>query len=108
MAHIKKLFKKYTDTVNSAITMEDLLTLIKSGGTHKTIIQAIRAEKNATKQAELKKQLPAVTISGLFEGGRNEKSLKEHSGFIQIDIDKIISLNENMDKLKNDPYSYAV
>lgn len=101
-------YNKITDTVNTAIAMEDLLNLVKTGGTHKTIIQAIRAEKNATKQAELKKQLPAVTISGLFEGGRTEKSLKEHSGFIQIDIDKIISLNKNIEKLKNDPYSYAV
>jgi hypothetical protein len=101
-------YNKITDTVNTAISMEDLLNLIKTGGPHKTMIQEIRTEKNTTKQAELKKQLPAVTISGLFEGGRNEKSLKKHSGFIQIDIDKITSLNENMEKLKNDPYSYAV
>jgi hypothetical protein len=34
-------YNKITDTVNTAIAMEDLLNLIKTGGTHKKIIQEI-------------------------------------------------------------------
>jgi len=49
-------------------------------------VQKIRNTKDEKKCKELKSKLPAITPSGLFSK-RNAKSLLQHSGFIQFDID---------------------
>ena len=36
---------------------------------------------------ELKTTLPAITVSGVFEGNRKTENLKQHSGLLCIDID---------------------
>lgn len=44
--------------------------------------------RKSTNKAEAKKQLPGVTISGVFNGWRRTENLVEHSGFFCVDIDR--------------------
>lgn len=55
--------------------------------------------------AEEKKKVPYVTISGVFEG-RTDKGIKQHSGFIGIDIDDCDPL-EVKSLLCCDPYVFS-
>ncbi|MEO5681432.1 MAG: BT4734/BF3469 family protein [Chitinophagaceae bacterium] len=57
-----------------------------------------------------KKKLPAVTWSGTFTK-RSAKNIKDYSGLLCIDIDKIDSpetLRKLKDLLKSDPYTFLV
>lgn len=84
------------------ITINDFLNGIKYGK-WKDQIEPIRAIPDKKKRNELKRNIPSVTISGVFNE-RKEDNLIAHSGFIQIDID----VHVDRDKLESDPYSYAV
>jgi hypothetical protein len=53
-----------------------------------------------------KKKLPAFTTSGKFSK-RNAKGLLDHSGIIQIDIDKVVNPAELRDKLIQDKHICA-
>jgi hypothetical protein len=70
-----------------------LLTWIFSGK-YREEIQLIRETGDKSKRDKLKSRLPAITPSGIFTY-RNEKSLVEHNGLIQFDID----LKDNMELL---------
>jgi len=87
-------------------TVSDFLNKVKYGE-WKTLIDNIRAEQNEDVRKELKNKLTGITASGLF-ANRNANNLKEHSGFICMDFDKVPELEENIEKIKSDPYSYAV
>lgn len=50
-------------------------------------IMRIRSTEDKQVHSALKRQLPCATISGVFEPTRSSKNLKEHSGFICLDID---------------------
>lgn len=61
-------------------------------GKYKTEIELLRTaiQSGNQKEAEqLKKQLPAFTPSGTFEGGRKAHLLKSYSGFVHLDFDKL-------------------
>lgn len=47
----------------------------------------IRSTTDKAERSFLKRMLPCATISGVFEPTRSSKNLKEHSGFICLDID---------------------
>lgn len=49
-------------------------------------VDQIRSEPDKTRRNELKKQLPAITPSGIFET-RRAIGLKKHSGLIALDFD---------------------
>ena len=93
---------------NTNISIENVLELIKSGKGFKNTIQRIRQEPEKAIQNQIKKLLPAVTISGLFGESRTTKYLLKHSGFIQIDFDDVIDLPKALRELQNDKFSYAV
>lgn len=50
-------------------------------------IMRIRAAEDKQVRSALKRQLPCAAISGVFEPTRSAENLKEHSGFICLDID---------------------
>ncbi|GIV35324.1 MAG: helicase [Chitinophagales bacterium] len=52
-----------------------------------------------------KKDIPAVTVSGVFEPTRRKENLKHHSGFIAVDIDNNTEVAET---LRADKYTYAL
>lgn len=87
---------------SSKISILDFLKSVKSGH-YKEQIEKIRTEHDKTKRDILKKQLPAVTISGIFTE-RKQELLITHSGFIQIDIDHF----SDKSALITDQYTYSL
>lgn len=68
----------------STITIEDFCFGVGTGYWKEQVLTV----RTALNKAEAKKQLPAVTISGVFEGRRKVENLTEKTGFICIDIDQ--------------------
>ena len=91
------------------IDISTVLGRIKDGTT-KDLVKLIRSEKNSGARNELKKGLPAICFSGIFNN-RNDASQMEHSGLICLDFDgyskkkELLSHKENFSK---DPYVYCV
>lgn len=102
---------------NFNIAAEDLgipaiLELIRSDR-HRQQILNLRELLAAGKEEEYNKQkryLPAFTPSGLFEGGRKMEFLKEYTGLLILDIDKIPTdlYNNVRAKAREIVFSYAV
>ena len=97
-----------TDKTNFLKEINEILESVKTGDSHKELIVKIRDKKNKEKKDQLKKLLPAVTISGIFNDNRKYENISCHTGFIQIDIDKVENLEKAIESLKNDLYSFAV
>lgn len=72
--------------------------------TFKDTINELRKEKCKTKRKAIKEsRLPAVTVSGTFYE-RKISSLKQHSGLVQIDIDKHSNPDALRGELVDDEY----
>lgn len=105
------IFKNIHDTQTAYyISTLKALSRIKDGAS-KDLVKKIR-NRNVTKEErqELKKLLPAICFSGLFNK-RKDDSLQEHSGFICLDFDdydKKKDLIADKDKLSKDRYVYSV
>ena len=84
------------------ISITDFLNFVKYGK-WKHLIEPIRTEPDKDKRNKLKRNIPSVTISGVFEE-RSESNLLEHSGFLCIDIDYFTDKTQ----LLTDPYTYAL
>jgi predicted P-loop ATPase len=83
-------------------TIDVFLERVKNGF-WKHEVEKVRCEQNNEKRKSLKKSMPCVTISGIFNH-RNEIGLLKHSGFICIDID---GFNDKK-QLELDQYTYSV
>ena len=61
-------------------------------------------------QCNMKRRLPAVTISGIFPCGRTKDSPIEHTGLFQVGIDKIepCKVGALIDQLRRDPHVVVV
>ena len=71
----------------------------------KAEIKKLRKSKDE-EYDDLKKQLPAVTISGTFKE-RNYEGLIQHTGLIQLDIDNITNYNKVFKMISADEYTYV-
>ena len=73
---------------DSDIKDTPLLTMLAriANGKYKAEVEALREEKDEDRQKVLKNKLPCFTPSGTFSG-KSASTLKEHSGYICIDID---------------------
>ena len=79
-------------------------------------IQTAQSEGNYEEKSRLKKSLPAITASGVFQEGHKKENLIKHSGLLQVDIDhpEIENFNEKYPDitLKNelilDPFIFAL
>ena len=109
MASNVTLFRNIVETATPFHRPVDVvLQRIKEGAT-KDLVKRIRAERNKTERNELKKGLPAICFSGVFNK-RNDKSLVQHSGIICLDFDgyeKKKELLTHKENLSKDPYVYA-
>lgn len=85
-----------------SMTMDDFLNGIKYGK-WKDLVEPIRTQKDKDLRDKLKKDLPAVTVGGIFKE-RSEDELVEHSGFICVDIDQY----NDKSALLQDRYTYAL
>ena len=88
-----------------------ILNDIKNG-IYRTDIESIRsciASGDTEKADQLKKQLPAFTPSGTYEGGRKAHLLKRYSGFVHLDFDKLSpeALNEAFLTISQIPYTFG-
>lgn len=101
-------FDCVTNKDNKPKSLGNILELVKNGGSFKEIIEEIRTTTDEKTRSELKKTLPAVTISGQFADSRNLNELINHSGFLHLDFDKVDDLEKSMKILKKDPYSFSV
>lgn len=89
--------------------MSLILDRIRSGSS-KDLIKRIRAEKNKQERNDLKKLLPAICFSGIFNK-RTDASLIQHSGLICLDFDgyqKTKDLNEDKERMSKNKYVYSV
>jgi predicted P-loop ATPase len=106
---MSKLVSFYSN-IKSVVQTEpkDINTIlggIKSGF-YKDIVERVRTETDKAKRDELKKKAPNFTASGLFTK-RTEEGLKDHSGYIAIDIDDVEEYETTFKLLCNDDYTYA-
>jgi len=103
------IFKNIKDTDTPFHRDVDLvLQRIKDGAT-KNLVKSIRQAKDKNERNELKKRLPAICFSGIFNK-RSDSSLLEHSGLICLDFDgyeKKKLLLEHKEKLTKDNYVYS-
>ena len=84
------IFRNFNQVVEN-LDISVILEQIRSGK-YKSRILALREMLRQGKTDEYndaKRSLPAFTPSGLFEGGRKLEFLKEYSGLIILDIDKL-------------------
>ena len=79
----------------------NLLTFLQSDR-HKDAVLKLRAVEDKEQRNDLKKQLPGVTISGIFSPTRKAENLIQHSGLICLDIDEQDNLHiKNFADLKD-------
>ncbi|MBD3638519.1 MAG: DUF3987 domain-containing protein [Crocinitomicaceae bacterium] len=84
------VYKNFTQIVEHRSLL--LITKDIQEGKYQGEIEQIRRCLEDGKKDEadkLKKQLPAFTASGKFEGGRTAEMLQQYSGFIILDLDKL-------------------
>ena len=100
-------YNKLTDKASTEISFERVFELIQSGEGFKTTIEKIRNEPEKAKRDEIKKSLPAVAISGMFGESRKVENLIHHSGFIQIDFDEVKNIEQSIEQLQKDKFTFA-
>lgn len=88
-----------------SLTISQALDRISNGSVKKQILE-LRAETSKVKRDELKKELTAVTFGGEFIK-RSKKDLKESSGFMILDFDKLEDCHEFKENLKINEYIYS-
>ena len=93
------------------ITVNGLIDNIKSD-VYAERIKQIRSITDKDEKDNLKKKLPAVTVSGRFPSIRKDAEMQEPTYLIAVDIDKIDQHGHDLDTLKSliacDPYVYAL
>lgn len=90
------------------MTVQEAIWQIRSGS-WSAAVEAVRAARhiNDAKAETLKRRLPALKPSGVFDG-LAAKNLKAHSGILCIDLDDVADLAGTREKLKQDPHVFAV
>ncbi len=88
-----------------SLTISQALDRISNGSVKKHILE-LRAETSKSKRDELKKELTAVTFGGEFIK-RSKKDLKESSGYMILDFDKLEDCHEFKENLKINEYIYS-
>lgn len=99
-------YKNIKDDQDVDIEISSFLEGVRSGRWQDIVLKC-RAAPNKEIRDLLKKTAPLVTISGSF-AARKDDALRNHSGFIAIDIDNVENIEETRKHLSNDPYTYAV
>ncbi len=92
-------YKNYWDRRPELIRLKTWLYEMRSLD---NLVQEIR-KASPERRKRLKKQLPAITPSGVFEG-RGAAQVIRHSGLICLDFDNIIDIGQTKDILSKLPY----
>lgn len=102
------------------VNLSLVLEAIKSGK-YKDRVEEIRSDIDDDTRRKLKSKLPCVLFCGEFTNGvekdkdgikyisfRDDRSLKKHSGYVPIDIDKLDDIDGRREELKSLPFIYAI
>jgi Virulence-associated protein E/VirE N-terminal domain/Primase C terminal 2 (PriCT-2) len=87
------------------VKIQDILEDIKNGK-YRNQIEEIRSESDPEKKKFLKENLPAITVSGIFNNSHSAKDLIYHSGLIQIDLDHVDPI-EVRTRLEKSEFTYC-
>ena len=99
------IFKNIYDKKPYYIPIDKALERIKNGDSRDKV-EEIRRTIDRDKAQDLKKNLPSICFSGLFEERLDTKN-KQHSGFVVIDFDHV-QIETKMVELQNVPFFYAL
>jgi hypothetical protein len=100
------IYKDFNDLQGHAITVLGALERIRTGKS-KELVEKARQAKTKKEADELKKKLPAVCFSGLFNK-RKDSELIEHSGYIVLDFDNVPNIAQKRNELIAVNYIKAV
>lgn len=100
-------FGKVTDQTPKEISISEVFDIIKSDHMLEKSINLIRETTNKTLRADLKRFLPAITVSGTFQNGHKTENLICHSGLLQIDFDDVSSPSDLKEKISKDAFTFA-
>src|SRR5699024_4520669 len=91
------------------VELSSILKQIKSGKWRDKIeaIQSIDPEEKEQVRDTKAQELPALTVSGTFDGGHKESNIIDHSGFIAIDIDNVENVDQTFKAITQDEYTYC-
>ena len=99
----KNLYEKYPKHVE----LTQVLDLIKTGSTQKTLVESIRSELDKDLRDGLKKKLAVILFGGTFSA-RKAAGLKEYSRIVCLDFDNVEDLESLSNELKNNPSVISV
>lgn len=91
------IYKDFNDLQGHTITVLGALERIRTGKS-KELVEKAREAKTKKEADELKKKLPAVCFSGLFNK-RKDSELVEHSGYIVLDFDNVPNITQKRNEL---------
>lgn len=100
------IYKDFNDLQGHTITVLGALERIRNGKS-KELVEKAREAKTKKEADELKKKLPAVCFSGLFNK-RKDSELVEHSGYIVLDFDNVTNIAQKRNELCAISYITAV
>ena len=88
---------------DKTLDVSEVLAVIKRPGL-RARIEALRAEADTDKQAELKAALPYVTWSGQFQQRKKDDPTFLHSGLLCLDFDHLDNVKAARAKIEKDPF----
>ena len=96
-------FKPDTDSIHN------ILQKIKNGEweTQVTNIRKYITDGDDNKASEVKKSLPAFTVSATFKDKRRKDCIDTYTGLLHLDYDKIDNVEELKARVMDIPYTYA-
>ena len=110
MSEIVTIFRNIRETETAYHrSVAKVLGRIKDGAS-KDLVTRIRKENDKASRNEMKKELPAVCFSGIFNK-RNDAAIQEHSGFICLDFDGYATTKDmkaERKRIEKDRYVYSV
>src|SRR5690625_8030597 len=92
----ERVFKKNGIDVD----LNNILKQIKNGKWKDKVdaIQSIDPEEKDQIRDTKAEELPALTVSGTFDGGHSESNIIDHSGFIALDIDNVPNIDQRSEE----------
>lgn len=100
------IFKNFADTTAPKyVEIDYVLESIKNCKIQKQVDE-LRGETDKKKRNELKKLLPCILFSGTFSK-RSDKSIIEHSGYVVLDLDNVIDLEQKKAEIVKNEFIYA-
>ncbi|MCX6200018.1 MAG: PriCT-2 domain-containing protein [Bacteroidetes bacterium] len=98
-------FKSIFQEPSKVMSLEDMVALIKTEESdHYSTIQKVRVETDKQVISNLKKTLPAVSVSAVIQGSRKKENVLQHSGLLGIDIDNLTNAASVKERVMGDPY----